>query len=344
MATRWRTYLSKGMTMTAFTAFRIHQDAAHHRAGLEALRLDQLSPGEVTVRVEWSAINYKDALAVTGRGKILRHSPLVGGADAAGRVEASTDPSLPVGTRVVVTGGGLGEVCDGGFAPYLRVPAALAIPLPEGLSTRQAMVIGTAGFTAALALARMEQNGQTPDLGPILVTGASGGVGSFTTALCARQGYEVAALTLKPASIDYLQALGACKVILRDGLAMGQRALETARFGGVIEVLGGEYLGWAIRCVRPHGNVAVIGMATGTDFRTSVMPFILRGVNLLGINSVDVPRGQREQIWSRLARDLDATQLDHICAGEITLDELPAFCGEMLAGHVHGRTLVRVGG
>jgi len=328
--------------MSTFNAFRIHQDPSGHRAGLESLGLDQLSPGEVTVRVEWSAVNYKDALAVTGRGKILRHSPLVGGVDAAGRVEASADPNLRAGTSVVVTGGGLGEVRDGGFAPYLRVPAALAIPLPGGLSTRQAMIIGSAGFTAMLALTRMEQNGQTPESGPILVTGASGGVGSFATALGARHGYEVAALTLKPASIDYLQTLGARKVILRDGLAMGRRALETARFGGVIDTLGGEYLGWAIRCVRPHGNVAAIGMATGTDFSTSVMPFILRGVNLLGINSVDVPRGQRERLWSGLAQDLDSTQIETICTGEIALDELPAFCAEMLAGHVHGRTLVKL--
>lgn len=328
--------------MTAFNAFRIHQDASGHRAGLESLSLEHLSPGEVTVRVEWSAVNYKDALAVTGRGKILRHSPLVGGVDAAGRVEASAAPTLAVGTPVVVTGGGLGEMRDGGFAPYLRVPAAMAIPLPHGLSTRQAMIIGTAGFTAALALSRMEENGQTPALGPVLVTGASGGVGSFATALCARHGYEVAALTLKPASIDYLQALGAQKVILREGLAMGRRALETARFGGVFDTLGGEYLGWAVRCVRPHGNVAAIGMATGADFGTSVMPFILRGVNLLGINSVDVPRDRRERLWSRLAGDLDAAHLERICAGEIALDELPAFCGEMLAGQVHGRTLVRL--
>ncbi|MBI5461563.1 MAG: YhdH/YhfP family quinone oxidoreductase [Gammaproteobacteria bacterium] len=328
--------------MTTFNAFRIHQDASGHRAGLEALTLDQLTPGEITVRVEWSAVNYKDALAVTGRGKILRHSPLVGGVDAAGRVEVSTDSSLPVGTPVVVTGGGIGEARDGGFAPYLRVPAAMAIPLPAGLSTRQAMIVGTAGFTAALALTRMEHNGQTPELGPILITGASGGVGSFATALCARHGYEIAALTVKPASIDYLEKLGAQKIILREGLAMGQRALEAARFGGVIDTLGGDYLGWAIRCVRPHGNVAVIGMASGTEFSTSVIPFILRGVNLLGINSVDAPRDVRERIWSRLAQDLDSAQLDSICAGEITLGELPAFCAEMLAGHVHGRTVVRV--
>ena len=328
--------------MTTFNAFRIHQDSSGHRAGLEVLGLDQLTPGEVTVRVEWSAVNYKDALAVTDRGKILRHSPLVGGVDAAGRVEASNDPALPAGTPVVITGGGLGEVRDGGFAPWLRVPAAMAIPLPAGLSTRQAMIIGTAGFTAALALARMEHNHQRPELGPILVTGASGGVGSFATALCARRGYEVAALTMKPESVEYLEKLGAQKVILRAGLAMGRRALEAARFGGVIDALGGDYLGWAIRCVRPHGNVAVIGMATGTEFSTSVMPFILRGVNLLGINSVDVPREERERIWSRLAQDLEPAQLDGICAGEITLEELPAFCEEMLAGHVHGRTLVRI--
>lgn len=330
--------------MTGFNAFRIHQDSSGHRAGLEWLDLDQLSAGAVTVRVEWSAVNYKDALAVTGRGRVLRHSPLVGGVDAAGRVVASNAPALPVGAPVVITGGGLGEARDGGFAPYLRVPAEMAIPLPAALSTRQAMIIGTAGFTAALALTRMEHNGQTPALGPILVTGASGGVGSFATALGARRGYKVAALTGKASSVDYLEQLGAQKVILREGLAMGRHALEAARFGGVIDTLGGDCLGWAIRSVCPHGNVAVVGMASDTEFSTSVMPFILRGVNLLGINSVDVPREERERIWSRLAQDLDAAQLDSICAGEITLDELPAFCAEMLAGHVQGRTVVRMDG
>lgn len=329
--------------MTKFNAFRIHQDSSGHRAGPESLTLDQLTPGEVTVRVEWSAVNYKDALAVTGRGKILRHSPLVGGVDAAGRVEASTDPRFIAGMPVVVTGGGLGETRDGGFAPWLRVPAEAVIPLPETLNTRQAMIIGSAGFTAALAFDRMEHNGQRPELGPLLVTGASGGVGSFATVLGNRRGYEVAALTLKPESIEHLEALGACKVILRNGLEMGRRALEAARFGGVIDTLGGDYLGWAIRCVKPRGNVAAIGMATGSDFSTSVMPFILRGVNLLGINSVEVSRERRIRLWNRLAEDLEPRQLDAICAGEIGFAELREFCVQMLDGHVHGRTLVRVG-
>ncbi len=328
--------------MTSFTALRIHQDESGHSAGLECLELDQLTPGEVTLRVEWSAVNYKDALAVSGRGKILRHSPLIGGVDAAGTVVASTHPGVPVGAAVVVTGGGIGEARDGGFAGYLRVPAALVIPLPAGISTRQAMIIGTAGFTAALALERMEHNGQLPALGPILVSGASGGVGSFATLLCAQRGYQVAALTHKTDSIDYLQSLGADKVILREGLAMGRRALETARFGGVIDSLGGDTLGWAIRCVQPQGNVAAIGMASGADFTTSVLPFILRGVNLLGINSVEVARPLRERLWSRLAQELDDAQLQRICAGEIGLAELPAFCAEMLAGQIQGRTLVRV--
>ncbi|MFN2309535.1 MAG: YhdH/YhfP family quinone oxidoreductase [Gammaproteobacteria bacterium] len=328
--------------MNTFTAYRIHQDATGHHAGPESLALDQLTPGEVTVRVEWSAVNYKDALAVTGRGKILRKSPLVGGIDAAGRVEASTDPRFIAGMPVVVIGGGLGETRDGGYAPWLRVPADAVIPLPDGLTTRQAMIVGTAGFAAALALDRMEHNGQRPDLGPILVTGASGGVGSFATALCTRRGYAVAALTLKPESIEYLQGLGARKVILRHGLEMGRRALETARFGGVIDTLGGDYLGWALRCVAPTGNVAALGMATGGDFSTSVMPFILRGVNLLGINSAEVSRERRTRLWHRLAEDLDARQLDAICAGEVDFAGLRAFCVQMLDGHVHGRTLVRV--
>ncbi len=328
--------------MSTFSAYRIHQDEYQHRAGLEELTLDQLCPGDVVVRVEWSAVNFKDALAATGRSKILRKSPLVGGIDAAGRVESSTDPRLPVGTPVVVTGGGLGEMRDGGFASYLRVPADSAIPLPAKLSTRDAMIVGTAGFTAALALERMEHNGQTPELGPILISGASGGVGSFAVALCAQRGYEVSALSLKPFSIDYLRDLGASKVILRDGLEMGRRALETARFGGAIDTLGGDYLGWMIRSVRANGNVAAIGMATSTELKTSVMPFILRGVNLLGINSVDVPRAAREHIWQRIADSLTRAQLDSICAGEIELADLPEFCTEMLAGHVMGRAIVRI--
>lgn len=329
--------------MSSFTAYRIHQDASHHAAGLESLSLEDLSPGNVVVRVEWSSVNFKDALAVTGRAKILRHSPLVGGVDAAGRIEASDDPRLPVGTPVVVTGGGLGETRDGGFSTYLRVPSEHVIPLPTALSTRDAMIIGTAGFTAALALERMEHNGQRPEQGPILISGASGGVGSFAVALCAARGYDVAALTLKPFSIDYLRDLGASKVILRDGLEMGRRALENARFGGVVDTLGGDYLGWAIRCVRPNGNVTCIGMATGTDIKTSVMPFILRGVNLLGINSVDVAHDTRARIWQRIADSVNRAQLDTICAGEIDFSELPEFCREMLDGHVMGRAVVRIG-
>ncbi len=328
--------------MSTFPVFRIHQDQSQHRSGLELLTLDQLSPGEIVVRVEWSAVNFKDALAVTGRSKILRKSPLVGGVDAAGRVETSNDPNLPVGMPVVVTGGGSGESRDGGFSPYLRAPAENVIPLPNTLSTRDAMIVGTAGFTAAFALERMEHNGQRPELGPILISGASGGVGSFAVALCAQRGYDVAALTLKPFSIDYLRELGAEKVILRDGLEMGRRALEAVRFGGAIDSLGGEYLSWMTRSVQANGNVAAIGMASGTDFNTSVMPFILRGVNLLGINSVDVPHATRVHVWQRIADSITRAQLDSICAGEIELADLPEFCNEMLAGHVMGRALVRV--
>ena len=328
--------------MTSFNAFRIHQDKSGHRAGLELLALDQLSPGDVTVRVEWSAVNYKDALAVTGRGKILRRSPLVGGVDAAGRVESSSDTSLAPGTAVVVTGGGLGETRDGGYAPYLRVPAALAVPLPDHLSTRQAMIIGTAGFTAAFALERMEHNGQTPELGPLLITGASGGVGSFAVALCARRGYEVTALTTKRLSGDYLRKLGAATVLVREELTLGRHALEPARFGGAIDTLGGDYLGWAVRSVAPGGNIAAVGMAAGTEFSSSVMPFILRGVSLLGVDSVNVTREQRERIWTRLAADSDHAQLDSVCSGEITLEHLPEVCDEMLAGLRQGRTIVRL--
>ena len=340
---RWRKHLEENKGMTSFNAFRIHQDTSGHRAGLETLALEQLSPGEVTVRVEWSAVNYKDALAVTGRGKILRRSPLVGGVDAAGRVESSSDPLLAPGTPVVVTGGGLGETRDGGFAPYLRVPAALAVPLPDDLSTRQAMIIGTAGCTAAFALERMEHNGQIPALGPLLITGASGGVGSLAVALGARRGYQITALTTKRLSGDYLRKLGA-HTVMREELTMGRHALEPARFGGAIDTLGGDYLGWAIRSVAPGGNVAAVGMAAGTEFSSSVMPFILRGVSLLGVDSVNVTREQRERIWSRLAADIDRAQLDSVCSGEITLEHLPGLCDEMLAGLRQGRTLVRVGG
>jgi acrylyl-CoA reductase (NADPH) len=328
--------------MDQFRAFRIHQDAEGVRAGLETLRLDDLSEGDVLIRVCWSGINFKDALAATGAGRILRRSPLNGGIDAAGVVEASTDPRHAVGDAVLVTGNGLSETRDGGYSRYLRVPGEFVIPLPPGLSLRDAMAIGTAGFTAALAVHQMQRMGQAPTAGPVAVTGATGGVGSLAVDMLAGQGFEVHAVTGKPAEREYLETLGAREVLLRDAIERGQRPLESIRFAGALDNLGGEWLGWLTRCTGYAGNIASIGLAAGPLLETTVMPFILRGVNLLGINSVDTPRELRVEIWKRLGGDLKPRHLERIVAREVSLDALAGCFDDHLQAGVVGRTLVRI--
>jgi NADPH2:quinone reductase len=326
--------------MDSFKAFRIHSPAGGDDARVETISLNDLSEGEVVIRGEYSSINYKDALAGTGAGRILRSYPLVGGVDIAGTVAESADPRFSTGDRVVVCGCGLSETRDGGFAQFARVPADAVNLLPAELDTRTAMGIGTAGFTAALAIHRMEHNGQHPGLGPIAVNGATGGVGSLAVDMFSGLGYEVTAMTSKATAQDYLQGLGASQVMNLKTTDFGQRPLEKAVWGGAVDSLGGDILGWLTRTVRPGGNIASIGLAAGVELKTTVMPFILRGVNLLGINSVDVAPAERAEVWARIASDLRPRHLDAIATREVSLAELPAQLPAYIEGTVTGRTIV----
>jgi acrylyl-CoA reductase (NADPH) len=328
---------------SSFKAFRIHEIDRKIVAKFEQLSLDDLNPGEVVVRVQYSDINYKDALAATGAGKILRKYPLVGGIDLAGVVESSTDARYRPGDAVLVTGCGLSETHDGGYAQFARLSGEWVIPMPPGLDAFKAMSLGTAGFTAALAIHRMEHNGQVPAKGPIVVTGATGGVGSVAIDMLAGRGYEVIAVSGKPDSIDYLKSLGASQVLLRSDIDYGKRPLEAARFGGAIDNVGGETLTWLTRTVDFWGNIASIGLAGGAELHTTVIPFILRGVNLLGINSSATLRETRLKVWERIATDLAPRHLDRIATRTIGFDELPGAFDAYLKGAVTGRTVVRIG-
>ena len=328
--------------MNSFRAFRVHADKSGVSAGVEELTLADLTPGEVVVKGEWSSINYKDALAATGAGRILRTSPLVGGVDIAGTVISSEDPDIAVGQRVLMNGGGLSEVRDGGFTEVASLPAGGPIPIPDELSSRDAMLIGTAGFTAAYAIHRMELNGQRPANGAIAVTGATGGVGSVAIDMLAGLGYSVMAMSTKPEQADYLKSLGASEVLDLKEFDFGKRPMEKGLWSGAIDNLGGETLAGLIRNASPNANIAAIGLAQGFEVNTTVMPFILRGVNLLGINSVDVPRELRVAIWQRIATDLRPRHLALMESAALTLDTLmPAF-QPYVDGKITGRTLVRL--
>lgn len=324
-------------------AFRIHEENGRIVARYENVELSDLSPGDVVVRVAWSGINYKDALAATGAGKILRKYPLVGGIDLAGTVEQSSDARYRPGDRVLVTGCDLSETRDGGYAELARVPGDAVVPIPAGLDERSAMGIGTAGFTAALAIHRMEANGQTPALGPVVVTGASGGVGSLAIDMLAARGYEVVAVSGKSQAESYLRSLGASAVLLRQTIDYGSRPLERAQFGGAIDSVGGNTLAWLTRTVGYGGNIASVGLAGGAQLETTVMPFILRAVSLLGINSVATPRATRLEVWKRIASDLAPRHLDRIVTREVPFDLLAGSFQDYVKGEIVGRTVVRMG-
>lgn len=326
----------------SFRAFRIHTDGNTIRAGLEQLTLEDLTEGDVVIEAHWSGINYKDALAGTGRGKILRQSPLVGGIDVAGVVVESASELFHPGDEVLITGAGLSEIYDGGFAEYVRVKAECVVDLPKGLTLYEAMAMGTPAFTAALALQRMEENRQNPSRGPIIVSGATGGVGMLAIDIFATSGYEVAALTGKKDFAEQLKQLGAKRVLLRDEVEMGTAPLEKVQWGGAIDTVGGDTLAWLTRTTRERGNIAAIGLAGGAELHTSVMPFILRGVNLLGISSANCPATLRRKVWKRLGYELKPRHLNQIVTSTITLDELPGAFNAMLAGKSHGRTVVKI--
>ena len=328
--------------MQPFTAFRIHRRDGKIAGRFDQVTLDDLTPGDVVVRVRYSDINYKDALAATGTAPILRKYPLAGGIDLAGEVVSSSDPRYTPGQKVLVTGCGLSETQDGGYSEYSRLQGDWVIPLPSGMTEHDAMRLGTAGFTAALAIHRMEHNGQSPARGPVLVTGATGGVGSLAINMLAGRGYEVVAVSGKPDADEYLRELGAARILRRQEIDFGSKPLEAVQWAGAIDNVGGEMLTWLTRTVDYWGNIACIGLAGSHELDTTVMPFILRGVNLLGINSSATRREMRLEVWKRIATDLRPTKLDRIADKLVSFEELPAQFADYMTGRVTGRTVVRI--
>jgi len=321
--------------MKKFPAFRIHSEKQHTRSGIEQLSIDDLCEGDVVIHVKYSSVNYKDALAGTGKAQILRRSPLVGGIDLAGEVVESASGDFVQGDQVIVNGSGLSEVHDGGYAEFARVPADWVVPLPAGLTLPQTMIIGTAGFTAALSIHLMQQNNQQVEDGPIVVTGASGGVGSFAIDLLHKLGYETIAH-------DYLYELGASKVVAREKIQIGDGVLEKTRWAGAIDNVGGETLSALVRACMPWGNVVSIGIAGGVKFDLSTMPFIIRGVNLLGASSSNCPQPLRKQIWNRLGDDLRPEHIAKIKTQTASLENLPEVFEKLLCNEIRGRVLVEI--
>lgn len=328
--------------MSTFKAIRVSQDDA--RAVSSALvdtTLDALDGGEVVIASRFASINYKDALAVTGRGRIMTRFPCIAGIDVAGVVEASTDARFNVGDSVFVNGFGLGVSHDGGFSERVRVPADWVIPLPQGLSLLDVATMGVAGFTAALAIDLMELNGLAPECGRVLVNGATGGCGSIGIDMLARRGYQVVALTGKPESRDYLMDLGASEVWVRGEFQMGSKALEKAQFAGALDSVGGEQLSWLTRSMMENGVIGAFGNAGGIDLATSVFPFILRGVRLIGVNS-NASMAVRQRVWARVAADLRPRHLDRI-GFPISIDQVIEHCAKSVDGKVQGRAIVHYG-
>lgn len=329
--------------MSGFRAFRIHNDHGRVFGQLETLTLNDLSPGEVIIRAACSSVNYKDALAATGAGKIVRRFPLVGGIDVAGYVESSKDRRFKEGDEVLVTGYDMGVSHDGGYADRVRVPAEWVIPLPKGMALHQAMALGTAGFTVGLCMQRLEDNRQTPDKGPMVVTGATGGVGSIAVDVLSGHGYSVTAITGKAHEHDYLRALGAEEILDRKDIELGSHPLESATWGGAIDSVGGDVLAWLTRTTKPWGSIVSVGLAGGSDLRTTVMPFILRGVSIIGVTSAGCPTELRNKIWLRLATDLAPRHLDAIAPETVALEQLPDVFNSLLKGAAKGRTVVTLG-
>ena len=329
--------------MKSFKAFVVDQDADRRvTAGFRTLSEDGLDKGDVLIRVAYSSINYKDALAATGKGRIIRRFPCVGGIDLAGIVERSAAPRFKPGDKVIATSYDIGVAHHGGYAEYALVPGGWVLPLPAGMDLRQAMALGTAGFTAALGVQRMEDNGLKPENGAVIVTGATGGVGSLAIDMLAGRGYEVVALTGKAEQADWLKSIGAARVMLRSELDLANiKPLDKGLWAGAVDNLGGDVLAWIASTMKPWGTIASIGLAASTDLNTTVMPFILRGASLLGIDSGYAPAAIREHVWARLATDLRPRHLDAVTR-EVAFDALPTEFDRFIAGQAHGRVVVRI--
>jgi acrylyl-CoA reductase (NADPH) len=324
-----------------FNALVINKNESQQEVDVASLEQDALPEGDVLVRVDYSTINYKDALAITGASPVVRSFPMVPGIDLAGVVEQSDHPRWSVGDKVVLNGWGVGEGHWGGLAQYARLKGDWLVALPEAFDSRQAMIIGTAGYTSSLCVDALVNHGVTPDAGEILVTGASGGVGSIAIALLAKAGYTVVASTGKLGDSDYLKGLGASEIMDRAGLSEKGKPMQRERWAGVVDAVGSHTLANACAQTRYRGAVTACGLAQGMDFPGSVAPFILRGVTLYGIDSVMAPLEPREKAWSRLARDLDAQTLEAV-ATDISLSESAAVAADLLAGKIKGRLVVDV--
>ncbi len=331
------------MTITAYRALKVEQKGKGVAAAITECRLPPRSRNEILIEVKYSSINYKDALALTGLAPIMEKFPLVAGIDASGIVIESDDKRFKPGQSVLVTGYELSQSHDGGLAEYLQVPADWVVPVPRGLSLYEAMALGTAGFTAGLSILKMLDNGQVPDMGPIIVTGATGGVSSIGIDCLHTLGFRVTALTGKAeASRKYLQTLGAMEILDRKAINFGKHPLESAQWGGALDAVGGEVLDWLTRTVDMRGNIASYGLAGGYELHTTVMPFILRGINLLGINSSATPMPLRLRVWQELAGRMKPRHLDRIVTEVIKLEDVMGVCGRMMKGEIQGRYVVEI--
>ena len=323
-----------------FKALRVFNEDNKSVARVVEASLAELDPGEVVVRTAYSSINYKDALAITGAGKVIRRFPCIAGIDGCGTVIESSDTRFKSGDEVIATSYDIGVAHDGGLSATMRVKADWVVPLPKGLSLFDAMALGTAGYTAGLAIELAEKNDLTPKQGKVLVNGATGGVASLCIDMLAKLGYQVVALTGKAAEAPYLKSLGASEVLDRGKQEFGSRPLEKTLWAGAFDSVGGEQLGWITRTMQQNGVIASFGNAGGIELKTNVLPFILRGVRLVGVDTGYTPMALRRRVWERLATELKPRHLASI-AHPIALEDVPAYCARMLQGQIRGRAVVQ---
>lgn len=329
--------------MSKFRAYRIFEENGKSAGRFVDLSLDDLAPGEVVIQTHYSSVNFKDALAATGSGKVIRRFPCVGGIDVSGVVASSTDARFNAGEKVLVTGYDLGVAHDGGYAEYVRVPADWVVPLPTGLTLFEVMALGTAGFTAALAIHRLEQNELSPDKGKVIVTGATGGVGSLAINMLSQLGYHVVAVTGKDSEHEFLKSIGANEILPRSSIDLtSKRPLEKALWAGALDSVGGDTLSWLARTMQNEGAIASFGNAAGAELHTTVFPFILRGVKLLGVDSAATTMPLRKQLWDRLATGL-RPQAFELIAHNLPFEQLPEVFPKMLRGETRGRTVIEIG-
>ena len=328
--------------MTEFKAFWVEKDEQGVRHEIVTRRTDELPEGEILVEVLYSSVNYKDAMSATGMPGVTREYPHQPGIDAAGIIRESTDPNLPLGEEVIVIGFDLGMNTPGGFGQFIRVSSDWVVPLPAGLSLRESMILGTAGLTAALCMEKLEWMNAQPQDGPVLVTGATGGVGSVAVSLLASLGFEVVAMTGKEAQHDYLKALGASEIVSREALGeVSARPMLKPAFAHAIDTVGGDILTNVVKSLQPQGSVAVCGLVASANFDVSVLPFILRGVNVLGVDSVELPLEDKARNWRRLAEEWRLPTLEQMTL-EIGLEEISETVDSLMSGSVVGRTLVKL--